>query len=465
MLLYDTLAHKKKPLKPRSAHAIEIFVCGPTVYDYSHIGHARTYIAFDAFVKFLRSKDYAVRYVQNITDIDDKIIERASALGQDARELARRYEDAYYEDMKALGVDSVDEYARATDYIQEIANQTERLIAKGYAYEVDGEGIYYDISKFPEYGKLSKRTVGQAEDAVSRIDDSIKKRNRGDFAIWKISKPKEPRWQSPWGEGRPGWHIEDTAITEKHFGPQYDIHGGARDLVFPHHEAEIAQMEAVSGRAPLVRHWMHTGFLTIGGEKMSKSLGNFVSIRNLLEDHSKEAFRLFILSSHYRSPIDYQKSAIAQAEENVKRLREFRDRLAKYKSESGNTRSGLAQGKKFVHTFDAELEDDFNTPRAFAALFDFVREVHSLLDRHKLNARDIADALQFLRKINSIFDIIPQELCDVIPRDVSDLAEAREKLRHEEKWEQADEVRLKIEKMGYKIEDARDGPEIKKAQR
>jgi cysteinyl-tRNA synthetase len=268
MKLYDTLSKRKKTFKPLNDKRVNLFVCGPTVYDYSHIGHARTYIAFDAFAKYLRFLSYNVRYIQNITDIDDKIIERADKLEQTPRQLAQNFETEYYRDMEKLGVDSVDKYARATDYIPQIINQTERLFTGGFAYEIKDDGVYFDISKFKNYGKLSGRTVESAEDATSRIDQSINKKNKGDFALWKLSKSDEPSWDSPWGKGRPGWHIEDTAITESEFGPQYDIHGGARDLIFPHHEAEITQIESVSKKSPLVNYWMHTGFLTINGQKM-----------------------------------------------------------------------------------------------------------------------------------------------------------------------------------------------------
>src|SRR3989344_153637 len=317
---YNTLTGKKEIFKPFKNKKVNFFVCGPTVYDFSHIGHARTYIAFDALVKYLKKIGYSVFYLQNITDIDDKIIERAKQEKVSFKDLSKRFEKEYLKDMKDLRVDSVDQYARAADYIKEIISQVERLLEKGFAYQIS-DGIYYDIKKFKDYGKLSKRTAQEAEDAVSRIDEAKEKRNKGDFCLWKISKPNEPKWKSPFGEGRPGWHIEDTAITEKYFGPQYDIHGGANELIFPHHEAEIAQMEAVSGKKPLVRYWLHTGLLTVRGVKMSKSLKNFISIRDFFRDggspHSVGAaptsesriLRLFILKSHYRSPIDYSEKA------------------------------------------------------------------------------------------------------------------------------------------------------------
>src|SRR3989338_3896037 len=279
--IYNTLSGKKEAVTLKKGKAVQLFVCGPTVYDYSHLGHARTYIAFDVIVKYLKEKGYKVFYLQNITDIDDKIIQRAQKKGIAAEKLAQDFEKEYLKDMKTLKVDSVTKYARATDYIKEIISQTKRLLEKGYAYQIK-DGIYYDISKFKNYGKLSGRTVQQAEDAISRIDENINKKNKGDFILWKISKPGEPKWTSPCGYGRPGWHIEDTAITEKIFGPQYDIHGGGEDLIIPHHEAEIAQMEAISGKKPLVKYWLHTSFLNVGGKKMSKSLGNFFTIRDIL---------------------------------------------------------------------------------------------------------------------------------------------------------------------------------------
>ncbi|HJN62425.1 MAG TPA: cysteine--tRNA ligase, partial [Candidatus Parcubacteria bacterium] len=269
---YNSLSRKKEALYPKGKKKVRMFVCGITPYDFAHLGHARTYLVFDMVAKYLKTQNYKVFYLQNITDIDDKIIERAKNTKKRPKEVSRFFEKEYLKDMKSLRIDSITKYARATDFIKEIQSQVKRLMKKGYAYQLK-DGIYYDISKFRDYGKLSKRTVLQAEDAVSKIDEGKGKGNKGDFSLWKLSKPNEPKWKSPWGEGRPGWHIEDTAITEHFFGPQYDIHGGARDLIFPHHEAEIAQMEALSGKHPLAKHWLHSGFLTINGQKMSKSLG------------------------------------------------------------------------------------------------------------------------------------------------------------------------------------------------
>src|SRR4030042_5837800 len=282
--LYNTQNRKKETFKPGKGKKINLFVWGPTVYDFSHIGHARTYISFDVIVKYLRETGFDVFYLQNITDIDDKIIERAKKTKTSPQKLAEKFKKEYLKDVKDLNITSVSKYAKATDYTKEIISQAKRLMKKGYAYQIE-DGIYYDISKFKNYGKLSGRTIIQAEDGVSRIDQAKNKKNKGDFCLWKKSKPGEPKWSSPWFEGRPGWHIEDTAITEKQFGPQYDIHGGAQDLIFPHHEAEIAQMEAISKKHPLVQYWLHTGFLRVEGQKMAKSLGNFITIRDFLKEN------------------------------------------------------------------------------------------------------------------------------------------------------------------------------------
>ncbi len=461
--LHDTLSRKDKRLNPRSGKKIEIFVCGPTVYDYSHIGHARTYIAFDAFVKYLKSQNYEVRYVQNITDLDDKIIARAEELGQSAEGLAQNFEKEYYHDMETIGIDSIDKYARATDYIPQIISQVQRLMDKGCAYEIEKDGIYFDISKFKNYGKLSGRTSEQAEDAVSRIDESIKKRNKGDFALWKYSKLNEPSWENPWGAGRPGWHIEDTAITETEFGAQYDIHGGARDLMFPHHESEIAQMETISGKKPLANCWMHTGFLTVNGEKMSKSLGNFIAIHNFLKTHAKETLRLFILSSHYRSPIDYSEQAVSQAETNVKRLAEFYNKIGNLAQEipAAHGIKNEREDSRFK-SFWQELAHDFNTPKALAVVFQLIRNGNSRISENKLTPKEAGQILNFLDEVNKLFCIIPNTETTSVPEDIAALASEREKLRKEEKWEEADKIRAAIEKMGYTIEDTSRGPEIKK---
>ena len=460
--VYNTLTRKKEIFKPRENKKVNIFVCGPTVYDYAHIGHARTYIAFDVIVKYLREKGYDVFYLQNITDIDDKIINRAKKEGISWKEVARKFEKEYKKDIKALGINSVSKYARATKHIKEIVSQVERLLKKGYAYQIE-DGIYYDISKFKDYGKLSGRTVLQAEDAVSRIDESVSKKNKGDFCLWKFWSHKdwEPKWKSPWGYGRPGWHIEDTAITEKYFGPQYDIHGGARDLIFPHHEAEIAQMEAISGKKPLVKYWLHTGFLTINGQKMSKSLGNFITIKEFLNKHSARLLRFFVLKSHYRSPLDYSEKAILQAKNELQRIDEFVEKIqnAKFKMQNDNPKFKIG---KFKNKFEGAMDDDFNTPKAIAVIFELIKEVNPMLDKNQITQKEAKQILDFLNSIDKVFGFIFKKEKIRIPKNVQKLVERREKLRQQKKWEEADKIRKQVEDLGYEIQDTPSGPKIRK---
>ncbi|MCD6270744.1 cysteine--tRNA ligase, partial [bacterium] len=360
------------------------------------------------------------------------------------------------------GINSVSKYARATEHIREIISQVERLLKKGYAYQIE-DGIYYDISKFKDYGKLSGRTVLQAEDAVSRIDDSKEKKNKGDFCLWKFwsGKDWEPKWKSPWGYGRPGWHIEDTAITEKYFGPQYDIHGGARDLIFPHHEAEIAQMEAISGKKPLVKYWLHTGFLTINGQKMSKSLGNFITVKEFLQKYPPRLLRFFVIKSHYRSPIDYSEKAILQAQKELERIDEFIEKMQNTKLKIQNC-SLKFKIDKFKKEFEMAMEDDFNTPKAIAVMFELIKEVNLILEKNQITKQDAKQILDFLKSIDKVFGIVFKKEKIKIPKNVQKLVEKREKLRKEQKWEEADRIREQIKALGYEIQDTQAGPKIKK---
>jgi len=456
--IFDTLSDAKKPLKPRQDKKINMFVCGPTVYDYSHIGHARTYLIFDAIVKYLKSKGYQVTYLQNITDLDDKIILRAREKETTPKELAKTFEKEYLEDMASIGIDSVNKYARATDNISQIIKQIQQLSEKEYAYVIPEDGIYYDISKFKEYGKLSRRTMSQAEDAVSRIDETKGKRNKGDFCLWKFSREGEPSWDSVWGKGRPGWHIEDTAITQDNFGPQYDIHGGGRDLTFPHHEAEIAQMEAASGKSPLVNYWMHTGFLTIKGQKMSKSLGNFVTIKDFVKENSPRLLRLIMIKGHYRSPLDYNEKVVSQGKRELEKMDEFVDKLKDIKTEGKKTKIS----EKAEKEFQTAMEDDFNTPRAVASIFELMNEANELISKNKLSKKDSESILSFLEETDNIFGFIFSKEKVDIPKTIESLAKEREKARKEKDFKKADEIREKIKKEGYLVEDTNSGIKIKK---
>ncbi len=467
--IYNTLSKKKEALTARDGKNISFFVCGPTVYDYSHIGHARTYVSFDAFVKFLRKEGYNVFYLQNITDIDDKIIKRSKENNESSSALTERFEKEYMKDMELLRVNSVSDYARATDHIKEIINQAERLLQKDFAYFTD-DGIYYDISKFKDYGKLSGRTTEQAEDGTSRIDEGIKKKNRGDFCLWKFSeKDEEPQWESPWGSGRPGWHIEDTAISEKFFGSQYDIHGGARDLIFPHHEAEVAQMEAISGKEPFVKYWMHTGFLTIKGEKMSKSLNNFTTIRDFTEKHSPRVLRFLILKYHYRSPVDYDEDKIGQLYRELEKIDQFLSDINTAEKNSTPKTEIEKIIEKYKVKIDEALNEDFNTPIAIASLFSLITEINPKIKNLALS--DIKKITSFLKEIDTVFGFIfasekektiHYEEKENLPQNVREIVEERERARENGDFEKADNLREKITKSGYSIEDTEKGVKIKK---
>jgi cysteinyl-tRNA synthetase len=350
MELYSTLSRTVEPLETLHLDRVALFVCGPTVYDYSHLGHARTYVVFDVLAKYLRWTGKEVFYLQNITDVDDKIINRAREEGTSQSTLARRFEAEYFRDMKSLGIDAVSYYARATTHIPEIIGQIQRLVDRGVAY-ITESGVYFNLDTFGHNGELSGQERAQR---VSRVSDATK-HDSLDFALWKLGEFGEYTWDSPWGRGRPGWHIEDTAISEKYFGQQYDIHGGGLDLIFPHHEAEIAQMESLEGKHPMVRYWMHTGFLTVKGAKMSKSLGNFITIRDALRTWNKDVLRYFILLSHYRSPLQATDEGFANAAKGLDHIRAI----------ATNDKGADAEGRR---AFIEAMESDLNTPMALAAI-------------------------------------------------------------------------------------------------
>ena len=500
MKIRDTLTGNKDTLLPIHNNRVNLFVCGPTVYDDSHIGHARTYIVFDVVARYLKYRGFSVFYLQNITDVDDKIIQRAAEKKTSPVALARKYERRYLEDMRALGVTNVNYYARATEHIPEIISQIERLIEKGFAYETES-GIYFDESLFQDFGKLSHQN---AEDLLKhRVEPDPSKRNPGDFSLWKKRQDGDGvTWDSPWGRGRPGWHIEDTAITENYFGAQYDIHGGARDLIFPHHEAEIAQMEAVSGKKPLVRHWMHTGFLNVGGEKMSKSLGNFTTIREMLEKYDADAFRLFVLLSHYSSPIDFSQASLEQAGRSLERIRQTariideqleatvaaategecedetkEESTAPEEQKLGleprdrhngrNGRDGDQDGK--VHDegdarsiFLEAMENDLNTPYALKAVFDLARNANRRINEKTITREELQEITEQLKEYGEILGIGFYETDKKTAgkwdtsadKLIGMLADVRQKLREKKDWQLADEIRARLGELDISLKDA-----------
>jgi cysteinyl-tRNA synthetase len=416
MDLYSTQTRTAEPLVTLHPDRISLFVCGPTVYDYSHLGHARTYVVFDVLVKYLRSTGKEVFYLQNITDVDDKIINRAREEGVSQSELARKFEQEYFHDMQSLGINAVSYYARATTHIPEIIGQVERLIGRGVAY-VTESGVYFNIDTFERNGELS----GQGrEKRVSRVTD-VSKHNPEDFALWKLGEYGEFTWDSPWGRGRPGWHIEDTAISEKYFGQQYDIHGGGLDLIFPHHEAEIAQMESLEGKHPMVKYWMHTGFLTMKGEKMSKSLGNFITIREALKTWNRDVLRYFILLSHYRSPLQATDEGFRNAAKGLEHIRAIAIK-------------DKGPDKVDREAFIAAMESDLSTPMALAA----IQKLAAAGDIAALREYGAILGINFLRETSAPLSV---------------LQEIRAELRARKEYEVADLIRQKMNQAGITIND------------
>lgn len=478
MRIYDTLSESKKALK-KTKKPLKLFVCGPTAYDHSHIGHARTYLVFDAFAKYLKHRGFKVFYLQNITDIDDKIIKKSKDLGQPAQKIARAMEKNYFTDMKALKITAVDKYARASEHIFEIQRQIKTLLKKGFAYQTKN-GIYFEIKKSKHYGRLSKQNLSELRPGY-RIEPDRQKKDPLDFALWKITpeqespgekeiknlkskiKNYEPLWPSPWGWGRPGWHIEDTAISEKYFGPQYDIHGGGADLKFPHHESEIAQQESASGKNPFVKIWMHTGFLLVFGEKMSKSLGNFLTIKDFLKplgENGVNILRWLVFSAHYRSPLDYSPKLAAQARHSLDALAEFLEKL-RFTAQNSKTASRrkfvLISLKKFEKEFYSSLDDDFNIPAGLAAVFNLMAAFQK-----KIWGLSKAEAKTVEKELTKRLKILEIELKPAkIPAEISKIARQREKMRNNKQFIPADRLRKKIERLGYKVDDTPLGPFVR----
>ncbi|MEM0017873.1 MAG: cysteine--tRNA ligase [Candidatus Korarchaeum sp.] len=454
LIVFNTLSRRLEPFEPLVGKRVFMFVCGPTVYDYSHLGHARTYVFYDTLARFLRRLGYSLFYLQNITDVDDKIVNRAKEEGRHPIELAREFENYYYEDMRALNVTSVNLYARASDYIKEIFEQIEGLLKKGHAYMTE-TGVYFDITTFPDYGKLSGQRPEELR--VHRIEPDPTKRNPGDFALWRNRPREEFGWDSPWGYGRPGWHIEDTAISIKHFGKQYDIHGGAIELSFPHHEAEIAQAESLTGEKPFVKYWIHTGLLTVEGEKMSKSLGNFVTIREALERYDANVLRLFLLSRHYRSPIDFKWEYLEQAKGSYERIVNCLENFKELDlGESSEEKSFLDRIRGRRNEFYRRMMDDLNTAEAISELHEIVREVNAYSEREgKISEGGKAEVLATFSELLDILGLSIREGPEgsALNALVSLILGVREDLRRRREYDLADEIRAKMREIGFEVQD------------
>ena len=451
MFLHDSLTNKPQKIA-KTKKEVKLFVCGPTVYDTMHIGHARTYIFFDTLVRFLRSEGYKIKYLQNITDVDDKIINRAKKLKKDPIKLAQAETKDYKDISKKLNITSVDKYVTASSVIKTIIDQIERLIEKGYAYETEN-GVYFRVKKFKNYGSLSHQDL-EALRPGYRIEPDQNKEDTFDFALWKkIKDKKEISWKSPWGNGRPGWHIEDTAISEKYFSLQYDLHGGGADLKFPHHEAEIAQAESLSGKKPFVKVWLHTGFLSVNGEKMSKSLNNFITVKDILKDYSPSILRFLVLSRHYRSSLDWKEDLLIQSVASLLSIKSFLTYLT-HKKEKGDIGKKVSSAiKSFDKNFTSAMKDDVNTAKAISTIFEFLSAIENIKNINKKEAQDIS------KIIKDKLDILGIKIqIKSIPKNIKELVQKREALRTVKDFKKADQIRGEIESLNYRVDDTEMGP-------
>ncbi len=468
--VYNTMTRRKEEFVPLDDRRVNFYACGPTVYDYFHIGNARPLIMFDVFRRYLEYRGYDVNYIVNITDIDDKIINRAAAQGVDYREVTRTFTEAFFEGTGKLGVRPATVHPRATENIEGMIDLVRRLIERGHAYVVDGD-VYYDISSFPGYGKLSGRDIEKMQ-AGARVDVDDRKRNPLDFALWKSAKPGEPFWESPWGPGRPGWHIECSAMSMRYAGETLDLHAGGQDLIFPHHENEIAQSEGATGK-PFSRYWLHNGFLDIEGEKMSKSLGNFLTVKDILQKYDPMSIRVFFLLKHYRSPIDFSEERIREAQSALERLRNAyrKTGLVLGKAAAGVSRTGeTPEALRAIEQSRAEIveamDDDFNTAKAMGNLFDIAKVVNSIPE-------DSPGAPAVMRAAKDIFDSFGAEVFGIAfgeeasRDDLADnlmqlIIELRAQARKDKNWALSDRIRDGLKERGIVLEDRPDGTSWKR---
>lgn len=459
--IYNTLTAQKEVFQPIEANKVKMYVCGMTVYDYCHIGHARVLVSFDVITRYLRHIGYDVTYIRNITDVDDKIFARAAENGEAYDVLTQRFIDAMHEDEAALSVISPDQEPRATAHIQDIINMIQRLIENDYAYAADNGDVYYAIDKFADYGKLSKRNTDELL-AGARIDVEKHKRNPLDFVLWKAAKPGEASWESPWGDGRPGWHIECSAMSTCCLGDTFDIHGGGPDLKFPHHENEIAQSEGATGKK-YVNYWMHAGAVRVNKEKMSKSLGNFFTIREVLEKYPAEVIRYFLVSSHYRSQVDYSEDNLVEANATLDRL---------YQSLRGlkeNDFSSKELEQSYISRFKSSMDDDFNTPEALAVMFDLVRELNVARTDESEKIASLATTLKTLGEALGILQLDPEAYFKgessggLSNDDIDQLVQDRTDARTNKNWAESDRIRDLLLEQGIALDDSKDGTSWRRA--
>jgi len=460
IFIYNSLTRKKEEFIPLHPPQVNIYTCGVTVYDESHIGHARSLYIFDVVRRYLKYRGLNVKFVRNITDIDDKIINRAKELKIDWQQLVKKYIDRYYEDLETLGIQRGDYEPRATENISDMIKHIEGLINKGFAYVTDS-GVYFNVRKFKDYGKLSGQGIDQMQSGC-RIEPDETKQDPLDFALWKKSKPDEPSWESPWCAGRPGWHIECSVMSQKFLKTDtLDIHAGGRDLIFPHHENEIAQAEALTGK-PFAKYWIHHGLLTINGQKMSKSLGNFVTIKDILQKYNSDILKLFFLSAHYASPIDFTWEKMGQFKSAYERFATLFNKVdrhlgtRKMRSVTDTKNLDISQYK---HKFEEAMDDDFNTPQATSMLFELINFCNKIFENYKEEYRFIVGyAVTTIYELGNIlglsFQYIPEDLSD---SSIDIYLKGRSELRKEGKFKEADLIRIMLEQKGIILEDTKEG--------
>jgi len=453
--IFNTLTRQKQEFVPLSGNKVNIYTCGPTVYNFFHVGNARVFITFDVVRNYLEFRGYDVKFVQNFTDIDDKMIKRANEEGITVKELGDRFIQEYFTDADALGIERADFHPRATEHIEDIVDIIKTLEDKGYAYDIDGD-VYYEAGKFKDYGKLSHQNPDELE-AGTRVEPGEKKKDPMDFALWKAQKPGEPAWESPWGKGRPGWHIECSAMSMKYLGETIDIHGGGPDLIFPHHENEIAQSEAATGK-PFARYFMHVGYLNINNRKMSKSLGNFFTVRDILKQYDPEVLRFFMLSSHYRSPINFGEDLMQQARSALERLynalyaMEHLQKAAPDRELTAEEEQYLKLQQESKAKFIFAMDDDFNTADAIAALFDMVKEFN--VNMNNLSRKAVAKTIESLVELGKVLGFFNKfGKRQLLEEEIQKKIEERQQARKTKNFVLADKIRDELKEQGIILED------------
>ena len=462
MYIYNTMTRKKELFVPLQEGKVSMYACGPTVYNFFHIGNARPFIVFDTLRRYLEYRGYQVTFVQNFTDIDDKMIRRANEEGITVKELGDRFIKEYYADADALGVKRATVNPRATEHIQDIIDLVQTLVEKGHAYPTPNGDVYFSVRSWPGYGKLSGQNIDDLENGA-RVDPTEEKQDPLDFALWKGQKPGEPAWPSPWGMGRPGWHIECSAMSMSILGQSFDIHGGGQDLIFPHHENEIAQSEAATGK-PFAHYWMHNGFINVDNQKMSKSLGNFFTVRDIAKEYDLDVVRLFMLSVQYRNPINFSRDLIQQAAVALQRLRTALDRLKEApvaEEPAEDEQAFLDSLEGYRARFNEAMDDDLNTADALGVLFDLARAANTFVSVPRTKSA-VEAVTKTYTELMDVLGLMPRKTGEEFPAEVLALLDERQEARKAKNYARADEIRDQLKALGYAIEDSRQGAKLKK---